>query len=223
MAKISFSTSDTEGFGGDVNLSINNTRTKATISYMDGGEITLFGESLKGNPEFGLKAGNIDKLVFTNANGDDAIVVEGHYKAAEVAESPDVESIFYSLFDGKDIVTGSNTNDNLTMGGKGDDQIFGKGGEDRIEGGRGDDIMSGGGAGDEFQFHAADGAGHDIITDFDTSGANADSLYFDGVGIERVAKAGGGDDCKLILDNGATVLLEDVTKAEFQDYWSSLP
>jgi Ca2+-binding RTX toxin-like protein len=223
MAKFKFPDSNSSGFSGEVELSITDGKSKATMEFADGGEIRFFGEGFKANAEGGLKAGFIDKMVWENAGGGTAVVVEGRYKAAEVAMTPGGEAIFYSLFDGKDTVTGSNDDDYLTLGGKGNDQIFGKGGADTINGGRGSDILSGGADADTFQFTVEDGVGQDTITDFDTTGGNADEFAFGGLTIEKVVKAGGGDDCKLVLDNEATILLEGVTKAEFQDYWASLP
>ena len=219
MAKITFPTNIAEGYGGGVDLEINTTKTKATLTFGDGGEIRFFGEGLKGTAEQSLKAGTVDKVMFINGEGDKAIIAVGHYKAVNIVSEANAESIFFSLQNGNDIITGSGKDDELLFGMRGNDEISGKGGSDEINGGRGNDILTGGAAADSFEFSAEDGVGHDIITDFHTIGESADVLGLLDLAVEKITKSGGGDDTKLTLDNGATILLEGVTKAEFLDYW----
>lgn len=224
MAKINFYANSTIGFDGDANLTINSAKTKATLEFEGFGKIQLFGDGLKGTAEDTLKAGTVDKIVFVNVGNDQFMVATGHYNAADVAGETDaVAKILLSLFGGNDTIIGTNLFDLLMYGGVGRDTIFGKGGADFITGGRGDDIMSGGADTDTFYFYGRDGAGRDIITDFDTTGEDADVFNFTNVDIDRPIKAGGGDDTRLILDNGATILLQDVTKAEFLDYLAMQP
>lgn len=221
MAKIKLSSSNTEGFSGDADFAVNGAQTRATLNYSDEGQIKFFGEGFKENAEGVLKAGTVEKIVFFNSLGDETITVTGKYNAAEIAGTVNAESIFFSLFDGKDVVTGSKFDDNLTIGERGNDKIFGKGGDDDIDGGRGNDILSGGSGADEFEFSSGDGIGQDVITDFDVTGADADFLTLSNLTIENIGKTGGGDDTKLTLDNGATIVLKDVTKAEFETYWET--
>lgn len=68
---------------------------------------------------------------------------------------------------GNDTLTGAAGSDTL-MGGKGRDTLSGLGGADRLVGGAGDDIMTGGtGDKDVFVFSPRDGAGVDVIKDFE--------------------------------------------------------
>ena len=83
---------------------------------------------------------------------------------------------------GNDDLTGGEGEDTL-IGDSGRDTLAGGAGADRIVGGAGDDVMYGGAADtadessrDTFVFSPGDGAGVDIIKDFDTSnGASADA------------------------------------------------
>ncbi len=58
----------------------------------------------------------------------------------------------------------------------GNDVLWGEDGNDTLTGGPGDDVMIGGAGSDTFVFSAGDG--HDIVTDFTTSGAEADRIWF---------------------------------------------
>ncbi|MEM0944044.1 MAG: hypothetical protein AAGI70_08865, partial [Pseudomonadota bacterium] len=68
--------------------------------------------------------------------------------------------------------------DDILKGTAGNDRIYGGAGDDVIQAGPGDDLISGGAGADRFRFH--DGAGTDVIADFDAQdviqllGASAD-------------------------------------------------
>ena len=61
-------------------------------------------------------------------------------------------------------------------GGSGNDLLVGGAGNDILTGGKGNDTMTGGGGADRFDFGGA--FGHDIITDFASSGARHDVIEF---------------------------------------------
>ncbi|MFO1190532.1 MAG: hypothetical protein U1E97_13390, partial [Alphaproteobacteria bacterium] len=58
--------------------------------------------------------------------------------------------------------------DDAISGGDGNDKISGGAGGDYIYGGKGNDTMSGGAGTDIFLYEQADGAGNDVITDWDS-------------------------------------------------------
>ncbi|MFC5069097.1 glycerophosphodiester phosphodiesterase family protein [Flaviflagellibacter deserti] len=77
--------------------------------------------------------------------------------------------------EGDDLIDAGSGDDVITAG-AGNDTVDAGSGVDRIEGGAGDDLLKGGSGGDTFVF--AQGFGHDVISDFATSGASADVLEF---------------------------------------------
>ncbi|MDB5551567.1 MAG: hypothetical protein JWL86_1551 [Rhizobium sp.] len=225
MAKIVFSDAEPVGdpLEGGLDLSINTNHTRAVFTDdMGGGRIVMVGSNLKADAmdENLFSTGKIEKVVFQAADGEAFITVTGgNYSAksiGEAAAADDASGVYHALFGGKDHVTGSSGMDYL-YGFKGDDEIFGRGGGDSIYGGLGDDEMTGGKGQDYFVFTAADGAGHDIITDFHIAGSQMDHLDLD-VDILSVKKAGGGDDTLITLETGGTILIEDVKRADFIDY-----
>lgn len=112
---------------------------------------------------------------------------------------------------GRDVVEGCRDPDRLD-GGEGNDVIFGRGGADSLQGGYGRDRLTGNGGGDGFYFYAGDE--HDVITDFNSKGADHnlhDKLYAFGVDY-TVEKQG--DDLLVEFDNGASVTLLDFKKSE---------
>ena len=220
MAKIKWIEPDASGFGGELELSINSSHTKAVFTdNMDGGQIIMFGENLKakgGN----LDSGSVDKVVFKNGDGDQIIVAtDGNYKASKLGngeEGNGAFGVYLSLFGGDDTVTGSNGTDSL-MGMKGDDELFGGKGMDILVGGKGDDEMTGGLGQDAFYFEN-NGVQHDIIHDLDVLGEVRDELGIDAE-VTKIKSVHNGHDTMLTLENGSTILLEDVKKADFEDYW----
>jgi hypothetical protein len=110
----------------------------------------------------------------------------------------------------------------------GDDKVVGSKKGDYLLGGDGDDVMTGGKGADYFDFHAqvmseapraAADVEHDIITDFDWKGDDADSLaiYQD----FTVKGIHDGDDTRLKFEDGSTLVLEGVKKAQFENWWDS--
>ena len=222
MAKIQFGTNVTTGFTGEQELSFNGQHTKAVITFDGGGKIIFFGDGLKGTAEGQLKAGTVDKVVFTNGAGDNFLVAEGNYKALALGEAYAQEEglgLLKAMSAHDDHIIGSKFSDSLLGGGRGDDKIDGRGGADIVYGGRGDDVLTGGIGQDHFAFVATDGKGHDVITDFDLIGSETDVLELSDLEIISTKGAHGGDDTMLTLNDGSTILLQDVTKAEFTAFW----
>jgi len=125
---------------------------------------------------------------------------------------------------GADTLYGGNGRDKL-VGGTGDDWLLGEAGADKLRGGKGDDRLSGGagndwlkgGAGaDTFDFDS--GWGRDTIADFDVETDQID-LYsiFWGGGLPDSMKIRNVDDGLLLKYGADSILLEDLTKADFDD------
>jgi Ca2+-binding RTX toxin-like protein len=220
MAKIKWNDSNAQGFGGELLLSINAQHTKAVFTDdMFGGKIIFYGEDLKAKAGT-LDSGSVDKVVFKDGEGNEIVVATGgNYKASafgNAIEQGQALGAYNALFGGNDTVTGSGGNDSL-IGLRGDDEIFGGKGMDSIQGGRGDDELTGGAGADTFYFEN-DRVQHDIIHDFVLAGEATDDLEINGEVI-NIKAIHDGDDTKLFLDNGSTIILEDVRKADFMDYW----
>ena len=228
MAKITFAETLFGGFTyqGTPQLAINNAHTRAVYTDdVTGDKIIITGDHLKaqaGNDDL-FAAGTVESVKFQRADGNVMLTVsDGHFNAEKLSAALDgdgVYGLYTATLGGKDKIYGSTNNDNL-MGLNGDDQIFGGKGNDTIRGGLGDDEMAGGNGSDRFIFYSED-KGHDIIKDFDVEGPVFDTLELQ-VGVESIKKAGGGADTMIHLDNGATILLDGVEKADFIDYWQSL-
>ena len=85
---------------------------------------------------------------------------------------------------GRDIgetIIGLSTEKDVIYGEGGDDTIIGYGGDDLLSGGAGNDYLSGGAGNDTYVFNIGDG--QDIITDFDITSGNVDTISF-GLGIQ---------------------------------------
>ena len=227
MAKITFAETHFGGFiyQGEPELSFNSAHTKAVYTdNVTSDKIIITGENLKaqaGDDDL-FASGTIEKIKFQRADGEVMLTVsDGHFNAEKLSKALDHDGI-YGLYSatlgGKDTITGSTHNDGL-IGLKGDDLIFGGKGADTIQGGLGDDEMSGGNGSDRFVFYTED-KGNDIITDFDIEGPVVDALELQ-LGIESIKNSGGGD-TMIHLDDGSTILLEGIEKADFVDYWNSL-
>jgi Ca2+-binding RTX toxin-like protein len=213
-------------YQGDQKLTINKNHTRAVYTDDPGGDkIIITGENLKakGSNDDLFSSGTVETVKFQRSDGEVMLTVsKGHFDAEKLTstfEQDGVWGVFDSMFGGKDQIYGSSHNDRLE-GQNGDDLISGRKGDDTIYGGRGDDEMSGGNGADRFVFYV-EHKGHDTITDFDINGPVVDHLEFN-ADIESIKKSGGGADTMIYLNNGATVLLDGVEKADFIDYWQSL-
>lgn len=218
-------------FGGNIyqgnqDLKINSSHTKAVYTDdQSGDKIIVTGENLKatGSNDDLFSSGTVETVKFQRSDGEVMVTVsQGHFDAEKLFKTLDqdgVGSVFEAMFGGKDQIYGSSHND-LLKGMNGDDLISGGKGDDTIRGGRGDDEISGGGGADTFVFYTED-KGHDVIKGFDIEGPVVDHLELE-PGIGSITKSGGGADTMIHLDNGATILLQGIEKADFVDYWNSL-
>jgi Ca2+-binding RTX toxin-like protein len=111
---------------------------------------------------------------------------------------------------------------------KSDDSAIGTGKSDFVLSGSGDDVLTGKGGSDVFIFQElnlkareAQSSEFDTITDFDTKGDDMDFLE----GNPDIANVKGthqGQDALITFDDGSKLLLEDVTKKEFNAYLDQL-
>ncbi|WP_419740489.1 Ig-like domain-containing protein [Ruegeria sp.] len=125
-------------------------------------------------------------------------------------------------------VRGSRTGDDTLTAADTDAFLDGRGGNDTITGGAGEDILIGGEGDDTLQGNAGEdlfivGRGNDIIRDFE---AGIDDIELDNNATdEEVALAVQnaeqiGDDVRITLPDGATILFEDWTVANFQQEYA---
>jgi hypothetical protein len=229
MAKVVFESNNiSDVFDGDITVAISPNRKKAT--YTDDttdGSLVFTGSGLKAQGEFPLfTAGTVEKLVVNDKDGILAgTLTDVSVKAKDLSEgflANGLMGMLAVLLAGKDSIIGSDEEDMLFGFGKAD-LIKGGKGEDQLAGGRGDDTLTGGQHSDTFYFiPSEDGKGDDIITDFDAKGEVVDFLLIDGDEIMTTARANKNQDTLLTLGNGSTILLEDVTKAEFLAYQEAL-
>lgn len=206
-------------FGGAYELTVNEARSQAVYLFESGATVVLFGDHLKiKNGE--LAFGTVDAVRFFSEIQETALYATGlnskAFKFGLGAIDNGAGGIHDRLFSGDDRILGSSEGESL-VGGRGDDKISGGLGEDSIFGGRGDDILRGGYNRDMFAFIYTRLAEHDVVRDFDPL---EDDIYFTNTEVTKVRSLHGGDDTLLILSGHSTVLLEDVTKAEWLAYAS---
>ncbi|MCB1447039.1 MAG: calcium-binding protein [Rhizobiaceae bacterium] len=214
MAKFKFHHSyDAFPFDGDLILNINSKGTKAVwTDDITGAKIITEGHDLKGGGSDLLSSGKIESVTIIDAEGEKYLSVTGLKANArtvtDIVDSYGAEAGILYLARKADRVIGSNEDDFLV-------------------GGRHDDVMTGKAGSDYFVFSAemqnAKSGKHvefDTITDFDTTGADRDYLAlpeeFDFRGVHK------GEDTLLTFSDGSKLLLEHVTKAEFQTYLTEL-
>ncbi|MDP1616825.1 Ig-like domain-containing protein [Phenylobacterium sp.] len=113
---------------------------------------------------------------------------------------------------GDDIIFGDAGNDTV-RGGQGDDIVFGGLGDDFLSGDRGNDTLTGGEGAD--LFHTFDGAGLDVVTDFNLLEGDRVLLA---PGVSYVT-AQVGDDTVITLSGGDQMILEGVRLADLGDNW----
>ena len=205
-------------------LSITSNRTKAVYEIDDGTRVVLSGTKLKaesGNSEE-LGSGTVTKVVFKDGDGNTTMTVRGKFEADDIGDAlgrgGSNELYYQLLFEGDDIIDGNGQAQSI-WGGAGDDEIRARGGADSIGSGDGDDRMSGGKGSDTFYFYEDD-RGDDVILDFDIKGLDADKLYISSsVEVEYIRSVNGKKDTLLDLDTGGSILLKNIKRADFIDYW----
>lgn len=224
MPKIQWFVPDLQIEGDAILSSISNGRTKAIYDLSGGSHIILTGEKLKAEPGSPgeLGSGTVEKIVIKDEDGNIQMTAVGKYKASvigdQVSDSYAYGLYYHVLFEGDDTIRGSREGQSI-WGSVGDDTIIAGGGEDAVGGGAGDDDLRGGKGADYFYFYFNE-KGHDIIRDLDIKGADADDLYITGDnGVERIRSVNKHHDTMLELADGSTILIKNVTRAEFIDYW----
>lgn len=204
---------DSEDFSGGFDLTVKSNGKEARwVNTETGAMIVVEGKNLsvhEENPDL-LTNGRITSFTVYNAGEKLRLdITDISIPASYVTVGLDMGG-YMGAIDSvalkKDTAIGSNKNDFIFSGG-GNDTLTGKGGSDT------------------FYFHSiltGQGAEQDVITDFDTKGADADKLQFVRI-LESYKGINGGDDTRLTFADDSTLLLEDVTKAEFKSYWDGLP
>jgi Ca2+-binding RTX toxin-like protein len=225
MVKVVFESNNiNDVFEGELALAISGNQKRATYTdEVTDGSLVFIGSNFtrEGESVF-LAGGKVEKLIINDEDGNLAGTLTGaDVKAKDLSEAfaeNGLTGLLAVLLGGKDEIIGSNDADQLLGFGRAD-VIKGRKGEDSISGGAGNDTMTGGGDSDTFVFvQAEDGKGNDVITDFDVMGEVTDFLLFDGGEIATSARAHQNHDTLLTLDDGSTILLEGVKKADFVAY-----
>jgi Ca2+-binding RTX toxin-like protein len=171
-----------DGFYGEVTLtSSSGTSVTFATDGGDGDQVIIEGTNLATDGKT-MTGGIITKVTFEDADGHlYAVVDDLHLKATKLEEDQfgklDVHSMDFTLLTGDDVIHGSVGRD-FPNGRDGDDRIFGSRGKDVFWGEPGNDTMTGGAGHDRFYIgpHAGPSFGHDVITDFHTSGPDKDYL-----------------------------------------------
>lgn len=224
MAKVNIFVKDLE-MDGDATLAfISDDRKKAAYDLADGGRIVLTGEKLKadaGNPDE-LGSGKVEQVVFKNEDGSTGMTVVGKFSAQAIGDAAtdnDAYGIYYNvLFNGNDTIFGSAQGQSI-WGGAGDDEIHAGGGKDILYGQAGDDDLTGGKGSDTFLFYD-EPDDRDVIRDLDIKGKDADVVYVSNESmVEKIRSVNNGHDTRLELDTGSMIVIKDVTKTQFMDYW----
>lgn len=198
---------------GDLALTIRPSGNKAFwMAEVSGGGFIFEGRNLIASDSdpnlFG--GGRVTSVEMVDDDGGPVIAITGLHASAvgmmDAFEAAGSLGIFYYMARGDDTVVG------------------GKEGEYLIAGG-GDDVMTGHAGSDRFEFQAMGLSGrnvrpvvaeHDVITDFDTKGADADILGLHQAFTYRAINHC--DDIRLDFEDGSTLVLEGVKKAAFTHY-----
>lgn len=163
-----------------------------------------------------LVAGTITSLIFSNSeNVNYATVTDISVKVTALPDFGNTAwpaAVVRSLLTGNDTMTGSEGSDFL-LGYGGKDKISGGTGDDAIVGGDGNDRLTGGRGADEFRFGA--NSGHDVITDFNVSGTEAQQ---DGIVAEYASyeTQNTKDGLLITFDTGDTITLLGVRKNDLE-------
>ena len=142
-------------------------------------------ENLTGSEQGDTLTGDTNVNVLKGGAGNDTLSGGDDTQPTD-ADAPRVGDKLYGGA-GNDTLNGGGGFDTL-MGGAGDDTLDGGGDNDTINGGAGDDDLSGGAGNDTFVFSPDDGAGSDIILDWET-GSNRIDLSDYGLTEAQVAAA----------------------------------
>jgi Ca2+-binding RTX toxin-like protein len=198
----------------DVDLTTHSGK-KAVLEFAGGYEIELIGKGLT-YEGLAITGGQLETIVFRDAQGN-AIASASNLKGFSAFNAYDVivtqtgVDLHPFLFNGKDIIIGSNGDD--MRGGESADMLNGGRGNDRLDSGNGNDVMIGGAGVDSFLGGA--GSNRDTVRDFDAVGADHDWIINEGSGEATWAKDGA--DILITFDSGDTMRLLDVKRWQFSD------
>jgi Ca2+-binding RTX toxin-like protein len=218
MAKFKYFYNYEAGFSQFQDMSlvnINGAKTEAIWTNEGGAVISFEGKGFKGNlTDDVLTAGQVTSITVMHPEVGKLVTISDlDIKATKIMDK---------LEDGGEAM--------LFFLSKGDDRVIGHGGEDLMFGGAGDDVLTGKGGSDMFYFRRYDEGGsetakasreRDVITDFHTTGENADTLYVDPAELTDYKKANNGKDTLITFDDRSTLLLEGVKRSEFKAYLDS--
>jgi Ca2+-binding RTX toxin-like protein len=165
-------------------------------------------DSIQGGAAFDDINGNMGNDTAHGGEGDDWVVGG---KGDDVLFGDDGGDIVYGNL-GNDTCDGGWNND-LIRGGQGDDSLSGGQGDDWLSGDRGNDTMSGGSGADTF--HTFNGAGLDVVTDFNA--AEGDRVQLDPGTTYSLRQAGA--DTVIDLGAGEQMVLKNVQLASLPVGW----
>lgn len=206
-------------FEGSLDLHVAASGKKAVwTDDASGGQIAVEGKNLAAwvdDADY-LGAGKITSAVMTDGDGKQVVSISDiSVKATGLMTAfqyGGTEGVVYFITQGNDEILGSKHGDYL-VGGDGDDVMTGKAGSDMFE------FSSEGG--EAARSRDIEIIEHDVITDFDVKGQDADML-----GLYQMYQVKGihhGDDTRLDFDDGSTLVLEGVKKSAFEHYIDTLP
>jgi hypothetical protein len=222
MAKFTYNQDLENGLGdfqGSLDLHVAASGNKATwTDDVSGGQIAVEGKNLAAwvdDADY-LGGGKITGAVMTDGDGKTIVsIADISLKATALMtafQNGGTEGVIYFVTQGDDTVTGSKHGDYL-VGGDGSDVMTGKAGSDMFE------FSSEGG--EAVRARDAEVIEHDVITDFDVKGGDADLLGLYQMFV--VKSVHHGDDTRLDFDDGSTLVLEGVKKSAFEHYLDNLP
>jgi hypothetical protein len=227
MVKVVFENNNINDiFNGTAELSISGNHKRATYAddHTQGKLVFLGSNFVRDGGTSYMSGGTIHELLITDENNDFAFKLTGAKIAAKdlphTFTTGDLAGLMSVMLAGKDKVIGSH-HDNFLYGYGKADRIDGGIGDDMINGGQGNDILTGGPGKDTFHFILAeDGRSHDVITDFDIEGNVVDHLWIEPLVSFGIDAVHNGRDTLLTLSDHATILLENVRRADLIEYFA---
>jgi hypothetical protein len=203
--------------GDSYELSVKKSGKEATwTNFETNTEVVLQGTGLKeaNDDSDAFSAGKVTGVTIFDAEGDAILQISNlNIKATKLAAAFD-EGGFWATFslylEGDDVVTGTKKTDFLYSG-AGDDVLTGKGGRDFF-------VFASFYSGEVVDDRKAGDVEHDVITDLTTTGDLQDVLSISGELEYTYKGTHKGQDTLLTFDGGSTLLLEGVTKAEYETY-----
>ncbi|HEV2531510.1 NF038122 family metalloprotease [Phenylobacterium sp.] len=165
-------------------------------------------DSIQGGAAFDDINGNVGNDTIHGGEGDDWVVGG---KNDDVLFGDDGNDIVYGNL-GNDTCVGGWGND-LIRGGQGDDSLSGGEGDDWLSGDRGNDTITGGAGADTF--HTFNGAGLDVVTDFNS--AEGDRVQLDPGTTFTLRQAGA--DTIIDLGAGDEMILRNVQLSTLPPGW----